>query len=68
MVKDIVVPVWEKYILTAKEASQYFGIGINKLYKFIEDNEGADWILVKGTQKLIKRKKFEALLDIMEEI
>ncbi len=58
-----VVPVWEKYLLTVEEASKYFGIGENKLYRLAKENQDADWILMNNTKILIKRKKFEQLID-----
>ena len=29
------IPVWEKYMLSTEEASEYFHIGINKLRRII---------------------------------
>lgn len=57
------VPIWEKYSLTVDEAAEYFNIGKNRLWEMIHDNESADYILYKGRSILIKRKKFEELLD-----
>ena len=37
MMKNTVVPVWEKYMLTIEEASKYFGIGENKLRRIVDE-------------------------------
>lgn len=56
------VPVWERYLLTVKEAAAYFTIGENCLRDLInEDN--CDFVLFRGKKALIKRKKFEEFLD-----
>lgn len=57
------VPICEKYTLTIKEASEYFGIGDKKLRKLIDENKGAEYIITNGTKYLIKRKKFEEFID-----
>ena len=35
--EDKSLPIDRKYALTIKEASEYFGIGINKLYEIAND-------------------------------
>ena len=57
------VPVWEKYMLTIKEASQYFHIGENKLRKIVNENKDASFVLWNGTHVQIKRAMFEQFLD-----
>ena len=32
--KSVVVPIWEKYMLTVEEAAKYFGIGEKKKGRF----------------------------------
>ena len=44
------IPVWEKYMLSTEEASEYFHIGINKLRRIISLNPTAEWILWNGTR------------------
>lgn len=61
--RNDLVPIWNKYTLTIKEASEYFGIGEKKIRQMIIENPGADYILTNGTKYLIKRKKFESLID-----
>lgn len=57
------IPIWEKYTLTIDEASQYFGVGTNKLRRLAEQNAAADWRLENGNRTLIKRKLFERYID-----
>ena len=62
------VPIWEKYTLTIEEASKYFRIGEKKLRKLAEENLDADWVIVNGNRIQIKRKKFEKIIDTLDEI
>ena len=48
------VPLWHKYSLTIREASEYFNLGEKKLRQIILNN---------GTKVLIKRVKFEQFMD-----
>ena len=57
----ISVPVWEKALLTLKEASEYFNIGINKLRE-MTDTENCPYVLFVGTKRLIKRVPFSNYL------
>lgn len=63
MEKQDRVPLWNKYMLTISEASEVFNIGENKLRFIIENNEGADFIMMNGNRNMIKRKLFEEYLD-----
>ena len=56
------VPIWEKRNLTIKEASQLFGIGMNKLYNLVKD-PGCNYVLYVGSKAMIKRVPFENYLD-----
>lgn len=38
--RKVEIPVSEKYMLTINEAAAYFSIGIKKLRRMAEDNEG----------------------------
>lgn len=60
--EKIEIPVWEKINLTLPEAASLFHIGIDELRKRT-DEKGCDFVIFKGTHRLIKRKKFEAYLD-----
>ena len=64
--KDI--PIWEKYLLTIEEASIYFNIGNKRLREFIRKNPLADYIIHNGNKTLIKREKFEKVIDSMNVI
>lgn len=56
------IPISEKYMLTVKEASEYFNIGIKNMRKMAEENTGA-YAIFLGNRYLIVRRKFEAYMD-----
>ena len=56
------IPVGEKYLLTIHEASAYLNIGIKKLRRMAEDNEG-NFAYYMGNRYLIVRAKFEAYIE-----
>lgn len=62
------IPVWEKYMLSTEEASEYFHIGINKLRRIISLNPSAEWILWNGSHAYIKRRVFEQFIDRIDSI
>lgn len=53
----------EKYNLTIKECAKYFGIGENKIRQIVNNNPDANYILRVGNKTLIKRKRFEELIE-----
>ena len=59
------IPISEKYLLTIKEASEYFNIGENKMYRIVNDFLESDYkfICQNGSITMINRKKFESFLD-----
>ena len=59
------IPISEKYLLTIKEASEYFNIGENKMYRIVNDFLESDYkfIVQYGSRTMINRKKFESFLD-----
>ncbi len=57
------IPYWEKYMLTLREAAEYFHIGEKKLRQIVEENMDASFILTSGNRIMIKRKRFEEFLD-----
>ena len=61
------IPLSEKYMLTIHEASAYFNIGVKKLRRMAETNEGK-FAFYMGNRYLIVRAKFEAYIEqlIME--
>ncbi len=61
------VPVWEKELLSVKEAAAYFGIGENKLRE-LTDNPDCQSVLWVGSKRLIKREKMKKYLSDIDEI
>ena len=55
------IPLSEKLNLTLKEASEYSGIGLNRLREISEDNN--ELVLFIGRKRLIKRKALERYLE-----
>ncbi|MBP0965364.1 MAG: helix-turn-helix domain-containing protein [Oscillospiraceae bacterium] len=55
----------QKYLLTIKEASEYFNIGINKMYRIArEDIDGEGFFTIQNSSRLmIKRERFEEYLN-----
>lgn len=58
----IEIPIWEKINLTLPEAASLFNIGINEI-RDRTDDPSCDFVLFKGSHRLIKRKKFEEYLN-----
>jgi len=56
------VPVGEKYMLTIKEAAEYFSIGTKKMRRLAEDNLGR-FAVYSGNRYLIIRTKFEKFVE-----
>lgn len=57
------IPIWEKYALTIKEASEYYNIAETKLREFVMSNRTKPFVLKAGGRLLVKRKVFEVFLD-----
>ena len=57
------VPIWEKSLLTLKEAASYFNIGINKLRDLTDEKFCEKYVLFNGRSRLVKRKMFEEFLN-----
>ena len=56
----------QKYMISIKEARAYFNIGVKKMRRLAETNEG-DFALYSGNRYLICRPRFEEyLLKLME--
>jgi excisionase family DNA binding protein len=62
MLKTQQIPIYEKFLLTVEEASQYFNIGRDKMYELAKE-EGSKFVLHNGRIILIKRKLFEKYLE-----
>ena len=62
------IPISEKYMLTIYEASAYFNIGVKKLRRMAENNEGR-FAFYMGNRYLIVRTKCENYIEqlIMDE-
>lgn len=56
------VPIWEKSNLTLAEASEYSGIGINKIRELSND-ENCKFVLWVGNKRLIKRRLFDLYIE-----
>ena len=56
------IPIWRKALLTIEEASLYSNIGRDKLTE-LTNLKTCDFVIYKGTHKLINRKKFEQFLE-----
>ena len=57
------IPYWEKYMLTLREAAEYFHIGEKKMRQLADENMDAKFLLENGNRVMIKRKLFEEYLD-----
>lgn len=57
------IPYWEKYMLTLREAAEYFHIGEKKMRQIVDENIDANFLLESGNRIMIKRKLFEEYLD-----
>lgn len=56
------IPISDKYALTISEATEYFGIGRNKLYELCKQ-DGCRFVIHNGRNMLIKRQALEKYLD-----
>ena len=56
------VPIHLKMVLTIREAAKYSSIGINKIDSMLMQ-PNCPFVLYVGTQKLVKRKKFEEYIS-----
>lgn len=61
--QKVIIPVWERYVLTITEASNYYHIGENKLRMIAEEHIKEEFIIMNGNRVLFKRQKFEKFLD-----
>lgn len=62
------IPYWERYMLTIREAAEYFHIGEKKLRQIVEENPDADYIIRNGNRAMIKRRSFERFLDAASSV
>lgn len=66
--QGVAVPIWEKYMMTVREAAEYFGIGEHKLRELLDDNVEKNLSVWNGNRQLIRRKRFEEFLDEVDNI
>jgi hypothetical protein len=59
----IEIPYWEKYMLTLREAAEYFHIGEKKMRQIVDENMDAKFLLENGNRVMIKKKLFEEYLN-----
>ena len=59
----IEIPYWEKYMLTLREAAEYFHIGEKKMRQIVDENMEAKFLLENGNRIMIKKKLFEEYLN-----
>ena len=64
---DLSMPLWERYLMTIEEASSYFRIGVNKLRQLANEYK-EECVVMNGNRMLIKKKKFEKVIDRLEQI
>ena len=64
--KEKGIPVSEKYMLSIREASEYFNIGIKNMRRMAEENTGS-FAVFMGNRYLIVRAKFEDYMDSLTE-
>lgn len=63
---EIGIAIGEKYLLTVTEAAAYFNIGIKKMRRMAENNDGG-FALYYGNRYLIVRTKLEEyMLNLAE--
>ncbi|MBR0418281.1 MAG: helix-turn-helix domain-containing protein [Erysipelotrichaceae bacterium] len=56
------VPIWEKSLLTLNEASEYTGIGINRLRR-IANNSQNKLVVWVGSKRMFKRKQLDEYIE-----
>lgn len=61
-------PLNERYLLSIREAADYFGIGEKKLRRLAENNLYHGFAVYNGNRYMIVRKKLEEFLESAESI
>ncbi len=56
------VPIWERSLLTINEASDYTGIGMNRL-RSLTSKRDCDLVIFVGNRRMFKRKKLDEFLE-----
>ena len=60
-------PLCEKLCLTVSEASQYSGIGINKISELLND-PSCPFVMRVGRKRMVKREAFEEFIKSADQI
>ena len=60
--RKVEIPISEKYMLTINEAAAYFSIGVKKLRRMAEDNEGKFAITNWAADTLLSGKNLKNIL------
>jgi len=61
-IRKIDISISQKYMLSIREARAYFNIGVKKMRRMAEDNEG-EFSLFMGNRYLICRPKIEEYIQ-----
>ena len=61
-------PLGDRYMLTVREAAEYFGIGEHKLRDLLDKNPEKNLSVWNGNRQLIRRKRLEEYLDDCDSI
>lgn len=56
------IPLLQRFMLTPKEASEYFHIGEKKIKALAAERPDASFVVYNGSHLLIIRKEFEKFL------
>lgn len=56
------IPLFQRFMLTPKEASEYFHIGEKKIKALAAERPDASFVVYNGSHLLIIRKEFEKFL------
>lgn len=59
---NIEIPVWHKINLTIEEAAAYSNIGVNAISEMLNQPD-CDFVLYRGSKRLVKREKFEQYIS-----
>ena len=62
------IPYWNKYMMTVREAAEYFHLGEKKIRQIVEEEPEAKYLMKNGNRVMIKRKLFEKYLNKKSEI
>ena len=62
------ISLGERYMLTVREAAEYFGIGEHKLRDLLDRNPDKNLSVWNGNRQLIHRKRLEEYLDECDSI